>query len=169
MDCFWSDVYTLTVFALFSRNISLWWFLLFHIIWKRPQTRGLGVNDLHSSVAAARSKGITVWARVIVNPGNPIGQCLSEANSKEISYCCHQEESVLLGDEVDAVKEAPESKRSSKPSRVGGVLSYCDWKLCWKELYPKRMAIHGKELLPHSQVSAFSPEDLHWSSRLYVW
>lgn len=37
---------------------------------------------------------------VIINPGNPTGQCLSEANLKEILHFCYQENLVLLGDEV---------------------------------------------------------------------
>lgn len=41
-----------------------------------------------------------VRAMVIINPGNPTGQCLSEANLKEILHFCYQENLVLLGDEV---------------------------------------------------------------------
>ena len=37
---------------------------------------------------------------VIINPGNPTGQCLSEANLREILNFCFQENLVLLGDEV---------------------------------------------------------------------
>lgn len=37
---------------------------------------------------------------VIINPGNPTGQCLSVANLKEILKFCYQENLVLLGDEV---------------------------------------------------------------------
>lgn len=37
---------------------------------------------------------------VIINPGNPTGQCLSESNLKEILRFCYQENLVLLGDEV---------------------------------------------------------------------
>jgi glutamate--glyoxylate aminotransferase len=37
---------------------------------------------------------------VIINPGNPTGQCLSEANLKEILNFCYQENLVLLADEV---------------------------------------------------------------------
>jgi glutamate--glyoxylate aminotransferase len=37
---------------------------------------------------------------VIINPGNPTGQCLSEANLREIINFCIQENLVLLGDEV---------------------------------------------------------------------
>ena len=41
-----------------------------------------------------------VRAMVIINPGNPTGQCLSEANLREILNFCYQENLVLLGDEV---------------------------------------------------------------------
>ncbi|KAK8627432.1 hypothetical protein V6N13_135043 [Hibiscus sabdariffa] len=61
---------------------------------------GLDVNNLRESVAQARFKGITVRAMVIINPGNPTGQCLSEANLREIVNFCYQENLVLLGDEV---------------------------------------------------------------------
>lgn len=37
---------------------------------------------------------------VIINPGNPTGQCLSEANLREILRFCYNEKLVLLGDEV---------------------------------------------------------------------
>jgi len=37
---------------------------------------------------------------VIINPGNPTGQCLSVANLREILKFCYQENLALLGDEV---------------------------------------------------------------------
>jgi len=41
-----------------------------------------------------------VRAMVIINPGNPTGQCLSLANLKEIVHFCIHENLVLLADEV---------------------------------------------------------------------
>lgn len=41
-----------------------------------------------------------VRAMVIINPGNPTGQCLSEDNLKKILRFCCDERLVLLGDEV---------------------------------------------------------------------
>lgn len=41
-----------------------------------------------------------VRAMVIINPGNPTGQCLSEANLREILNFCFQENLAVLGDEV---------------------------------------------------------------------
>ncbi|KAM0843260.1 hypothetical protein ACQ4PT_057827 [Festuca glaucescens] len=43
---------------------------------------------------------LEVRAMVIINPGNPTGQCLSEANLREILNFCYQENLVLLADEV---------------------------------------------------------------------
>lgn len=37
---------------------------------------------------------------VIINPGNPTGQCLSVANLREILKYCYEENLALLGDEV---------------------------------------------------------------------
>ncbi|KAK4371173.1 hypothetical protein RND71_010648 [Anisodus tanguticus] len=37
---------------------------------------------------------------VIINPGTPIGQCLTEANLPQILQLCYQEKLLLLGDEV---------------------------------------------------------------------
>jgi glutamate--glyoxylate aminotransferase len=37
---------------------------------------------------------------VIINPGNPTGQCLSEPNIKEVLQFCYHENLVLLADEV---------------------------------------------------------------------
>ncbi|XP_074328690.1 glutamate--glyoxylate aminotransferase 2-like [Apium graveolens] len=61
---------------------------------------GLDIQNLRESVAESRARGITVRAMVIINPGNPTGQCLSVANLKEILKFCNQEKLVLLGDEV---------------------------------------------------------------------
>ena len=57
---------------------------------------GLDAADLRQSVITACSKGITVGAMVIINPGNPTGQCLSETNLREIINFCIQENLVLL-------------------------------------------------------------------------
>jgi aspartate/methionine/tyrosine aminotransferase len=48
----------------------------------------------------ARSEGIFPKSLVVINPGNPTGQCLSEDNMKEIVKFCHAEGLVLMADEV---------------------------------------------------------------------
>ncbi|KAG9300275.1 hypothetical protein G9A89_011348 [Geosiphon pyriformis] len=61
---------------------------------------GLDINELSSSIRKARADGTDVRALVIINPGNPTGQCLSEENMKEIIDFCHNERVILLADEV---------------------------------------------------------------------
>ncbi|XP_057948452.1 glutamate--glyoxylate aminotransferase 2 [Malania oleifera] len=87
-------------YPLYSASISLYGGSLVPYYLEETANWGLDVNDLRLSVAQARAKGITVRAMVIINPGNPTGQCLSLANLKEILRFCFQEKLVLLGDEV---------------------------------------------------------------------
>ncbi|XWS12222.1 hypothetical protein CRYUN_Cryun37aG0071300 [Craigia yunnanensis] len=61
---------------------------------------GLEVSELKKQLGTAKSKGITVRALVVINPGNPTGQVLAEENQKAIVEFCKQEGLVLLADEV---------------------------------------------------------------------
>ncbi|KAI8067788.1 pyridoxal phosphate-dependent transferase [Gongronella butleri] len=61
---------------------------------------GLNVDQLKKAVSSARAQGTDVRALVIINPGNPTGQCLSEENMREIIDFCYNERLVLLADEV---------------------------------------------------------------------
>lgn len=87
-------------YPLYSAAISLYGGSLVPYYLEETANWGLDIVNLRESVAKARSNGITVRAMVIINPGNPTGQCLSVANLKEILNFCYQENLVLLGDEV---------------------------------------------------------------------
>ncbi|TPX31593.1 hypothetical protein SmJEL517_g05098 [Synchytrium microbalum] len=60
----------------------------------------LSVEELNRSITEARAKKIDVRALCVINPGNPTGQCLSEANMRDVIVFCHKEKLVLLADEV---------------------------------------------------------------------
>ncbi|XP_029123125.1 glutamate--glyoxylate aminotransferase 2 isoform X2 [Elaeis guineensis] len=87
-------------YPLYSAAISLCGGSLVPYYLEEEANWGLDFYNIHQSVAAAHSKGITVRAMVIINPGNPTGQCLSEANIRELLKFCFQENLVLLADEV---------------------------------------------------------------------
>ncbi|CAA2975358.1 glutamate--glyoxylate aminotransferase 2 [Olea europaea subsp. europaea] len=87
-------------YPLYSATISLLGGSLVPYYLEETANWGLDIVNLRQSVAQARSQGITVRAMVIINPGNPTGQCLSEANLKEVLQFCYQNNLVLLGDEV---------------------------------------------------------------------
>ncbi|GFP92503.1 alanine aminotransferase 2 mitochondrial, partial [Phtheirospermum japonicum] len=61
---------------------------------------GLEVSELKKQLQSAKSKGISVRALVVINPGNPTGQVLAEDNQKQIVDFCKKEGLVLLADEV---------------------------------------------------------------------
>jgi len=61
---------------------------------------GLDVAHLSKQLAEARASGVTVRGLVVINPGNPTGQCLDAANQKEVLRFCAREGLVLMADEV---------------------------------------------------------------------
>ncbi|KAK1403274.1 Alanine transaminase [Heracleum sosnowskyi] len=87
-------------YPLYSAAITLFGGSLVPYYLEETANWGLDIQNLRESVAESRARGITVRAMVIINPGNPTGQCLSVANLKEILRFCNQEKLVLLGDEV---------------------------------------------------------------------
>uniref|UniRef100_A0A0V0I6Z8 Putative glutamate--glyoxylate aminotransferase 2-like n=1 Tax=Solanum chacoense TaxID=4108 RepID=A0A0V0I6Z8_SOLCH len=87
-------------YPLYSATISLYGGSLVPYYLEETADWGLDINDLRQSIEQARQNGITVRAMVIINPGNPTGQCLSEQNLRQIIQFCYEENLVLLGDEV---------------------------------------------------------------------
>lgn len=61
---------------------------------------GLKVSELDSLVEDAHEKHVNPRALVIINPGNPTGQCLAESNMQEVIDFCRRRGIVLLADEV---------------------------------------------------------------------
>ena len=61
---------------------------------------GLSIEELKNAVSSARAKGINPRSIVVINPGNPTGQCLEVENMKEIIKFCHNENIIIIADEV---------------------------------------------------------------------
>lgn len=55
---------------------------------------------LEDSLAKGRAQGLDVRALVVINPGNPTGQCLSEADLRALIRFCARANLLLLADEV---------------------------------------------------------------------
>jgi len=60
----------------------------------------LSVDELQRSFDKAKSQGINPRALVVINPGNPTGQVLTESNMKDIVEFCFQNRVLLMADEV---------------------------------------------------------------------
>ncbi|KAG0000217.1 hypothetical protein BGZ65_004554 [Modicella reniformis] len=61
---------------------------------------GLTLIELQRSYDEAVKEGIETRALVIINPGNPTGQCLTEESMREIIGFCRRNKVILLADEV---------------------------------------------------------------------
>lgn len=61
---------------------------------------GLSIAELDRATRDARTSGADVRGLVVINPGNPTGQCLSKENMVDIVRWCADEKVVLFADEV---------------------------------------------------------------------
>ncbi|KAF5194819.1 Alanine aminotransferase [Thalictrum thalictroides] len=87
-------------YPLYSASIALHGGTLVPYYLNEATGWGMEVSELKKQLEAAQSKGITVRALVVINPGNPTGQVLAEDNQREIVEFCKKENLVLLADEV---------------------------------------------------------------------
>lgn len=61
---------------------------------------GLDIDDVEKNIDKARHEGTNVKAMVVINPGNPTGNCLSLENMEDIVRVCYEHGLVLMADEV---------------------------------------------------------------------
>lgn len=60
----------------------------------------LDLDELKNALSKARAEHISVRALVVINPGNPTGQCLAKENVDAILEFAREEKLVLMADEV---------------------------------------------------------------------
>lgn len=87
-------------YPLYSAAIALYGGELVPYYLDEDSSWGLDINELQRSITEARAKGICVRALVFINPGNPTGQCLSEANVRDLLTFCYNNRLLLCADEV---------------------------------------------------------------------
>lgn len=87
-------------YPLYSASIALHGGTLVPYYLNESAGWGLELNELKQQLQAARNAGKTVRALVVINPGNPTGQVLSEENQRDIVKFCKDEGLILLADEV---------------------------------------------------------------------
>ena len=58
------------------------------------------VAEIERSLAEARARGVAPRALVVINPGNPTGNCLPRSNMADLVRLCAREQLVLMADEV---------------------------------------------------------------------
>ena len=60
----------------------------------------MNINNLEQAYQSAKAKGVTPRGLVFINPGNPTGQCLDEANLMSLIKFCVDHNMVIMADEV---------------------------------------------------------------------
>jgi aspartate/methionine/tyrosine aminotransferase len=58
------------------------------------------MEHLSAQLAAARAQGLCVRGMVVINPGNPTGQCLSKANQQDVVRFAEANNMIIIADEV---------------------------------------------------------------------
>lgn len=61
---------------------------------------GLNPDDVRAVIARSKDDGFIPRAIVVINPGNPTGQVMSQEDLSEIIRICHEENILILADEV---------------------------------------------------------------------
>eukprot|EP01100_Stratorugosa_tubuloviscum_P011756 TRINITY_DN5330_c0_g1_i1.p1 TRINITY_DN5330_c0_g1~~TRINITY_DN5330_c0_g1_i1.p1 ORF type:complete len:511 (-),score=201.43 TRINITY_DN5330_c0_g1_i1:74-1606(-) len=87
-------------YPLYSASITLFGGSQINYFLDEDNNWGLNINELERSWNESVAKGITPRGLVVINPGNPTGQCLDLENQIEIVKFCKRKNVVLLADEV---------------------------------------------------------------------
>lgn len=61
---------------------------------------GLNPTDVREVIARSKDDGFTPRSIVVINPGNPTGQVMGRDDLAEIIRICHEENIMILADEV---------------------------------------------------------------------
>ncbi|KAL2516501.1 Alanine aminotransferase 2 [Forsythia ovata] len=121
---------------------------------------GLEISELKNQLETAKSKGITVRALVVINPGNPTGQVLSESNQQEIVEFCKNEGLVLLADEVYQENVYVPDKQFHSFKKVSQSMEYGEEDISLVSLQSVSKGYYGEcgKRGGYMEVTGFSPE-----------
>ncbi|XP_004510570.1 alanine aminotransferase 2-like [Cicer arietinum] len=121
---------------------------------------GLEVSEVKKQLEDAKSKGISVRALVVINPGNPTGQVLAEENQRDIVEFCKQEGLVLLADEVYQENVYVPEKKFHSFKKVSRSMGYGDDDISLVSFQSVSKGYHGEcgKRGGYMEVTGFSPD-----------
>ncbi|OAY53278.1 alanine aminotransferase 1, mitochondrial [Manihot esculenta] len=121
---------------------------------------GLEISELKKQLEDAKSKGITVRALVVINPGNPTGQVLAEENQRAIVEFCKQEGLVLLADEVYQQNVYVPEKKFHSFKKISRSMGYGEEDICLVSFQSVSKGYYGEcgKRGGYMEVTGFSPE-----------
>ncbi|KAH9665454.1 Alanine aminotransferase 2 [Citrus sinensis] len=121
---------------------------------------GLETSEVKKQLEAAKAKGITVRALVVINPGNPTGQVLAEENQRAIVDFCKKEGLVLLADEVYQENVYVPEKKFHSFKKVSRSMGYGEKDISLVSFQSVSKGYHGEcgKRGGYMEVTGFSPE-----------
>ncbi|XP_004241856.1 alanine aminotransferase 2 [Solanum lycopersicum] len=121
---------------------------------------GLEISELEHQLKTAKSKGIDVRALVVINPGNPTGQVLGEANQREIVEFCRKEGLVLLADEVYQENVYVPDKKFHSFKKVSRSMGYGETDITLVSFQSVSKGFYGEcgKRGGYMEITGFSPE-----------
>ncbi|XP_059458121.1 alanine aminotransferase 2 isoform X2 [Corylus avellana] len=121
---------------------------------------GLEVSELKKQLDSAKSKGITVRALVVINPGNPTGQVLAEENQRGIVEFCKKECLVLLADEVYQENVYVPEKTFHSFKKISRSMGYGEKDISLVSFQSVSKGYHGEcgKRGGYMEVTGFSPD-----------
>jgi alanine transaminase len=131
-------------YPLYSASIALHGGSLVPYYLDEEKGWALEVSELKKQMENARSKGITVRALVVINPGNPTGQVLGEDNQREIVEFCRNEGLVLLADEVYQENVYAENKEFNSFKKISRSMGYGEEDLTLVSFQSVSKGYHGE-------------------------
>ncbi|KAH9305524.1 hypothetical protein KI387_009928, partial [Taxus chinensis] len=117
-------------YPLYSASIALHGGTLVPYYLNEATGWGLEISEVKKQLKAARSNGIDVRAIVLINPGNPTGQVLSEENQQEIVQFGKNEGLVLLADEVYQDNVYVDNKKFLSFKKIARSMGYSEKDIC---------------------------------------
>ncbi|KAK9228956.1 hypothetical protein WN944_021913 [Citrus x changshan-huyou] len=121
---------------------------------------GLETSEVKKQLEAAKAKGITVRALVVINPGNPTGQVLAEENQRAIVDFCKKEGLVLLADEVYQENVYVPEKKFHSFKKVSRSMGYGEKDISLVSFQSVSKGYYGEcgKRGGYMEVTGFSPE-----------
>ncbi|CAH9138934.1 unnamed protein product [Cuscuta epithymum] len=118
------------------------------------------ISELKKQLETATSSGINVKALVVINPGNPTGQVLAEADQKEIVDFCKEEALLLLADEVYQDNVYAEDKQFHSFKKVARSMGYGENDISLVSFHSVSKGFYGEcgKRGGYIEVTGFSPQ-----------
>ncbi|XP_057504967.1 alanine aminotransferase 2, mitochondrial-like isoform X2 [Actinidia eriantha] len=147
-------------YPLYSASIALHGGTLVSYYLDEATGWGLEISELKMQLEVAKSKGFSVRALVVINPGNPTGKVLAEGNQREIVEFCKEEGLILLADEVYQENIYVPDKQFHSFKKISRTMGYGDNDISLVSFQSVSKGYYGEcgKRGGYMEVTGFSPE-----------